>query len=75
MTKPNETDEWLAELIDSWTDVYKKSMTTYLTLQIIKTKAPTGAIEIMMDLNEATGWQITERAMYRTLRRLEKTVS
>lgn len=66
----NEADEWLDELVASWVEVYKKSATTLILLQIIDTRGPTSASEIGAELQRRTGWTLTERGMYRTLNRL-----
>lgn len=70
MTRPDESDEWLEELVTQWTEVHKKSMTTLVLLRIIERSAPANADTIRPDFAAATGWELSERAVYRTLRRL-----
>lgn len=50
-------------------EVYKKSMTTALVLKQLLDEAK-DADEIGKAFTRTTGWTISERAMYRTLRRL-----
>lgn len=70
MSGPTESEEWLEELVTQWTEVYKKSMTTLLLLRVIENSAPANADTIGPDLADMTGWASSERALYRTLRRL-----
>lgn len=65
-----EDVEWVAELAGSWTDVYKKAATTLALLRILRDAGPLPASGISPRFTEATGWPITERGLYRTLRRL-----
>jgi DNA-binding PadR family transcriptional regulator len=67
---PTETEEWLEELVERWAEVYKKSMTTLVLLQIIRERAPVDAAAIAPAFTSATGWSLTERGLYRSLRRL-----
>ncbi|MFV0316573.1 MAG: hypothetical protein ACK5O2_06380, partial [Microthrixaceae bacterium] len=67
---PSETDEWLAELAEQWVEIYKRSMTTLVLLEIVGDTAPAAAGEIQPEFVGRTGWSITERGLYRTLRRL-----
>jgi DNA-binding PadR family transcriptional regulator len=66
---PSEAEEWADELERVWTEVYKKSMTTALVLKQLLNEAK-DADEIGKAFTRTTGWNISERAMYRTLRRL-----
>lgn len=68
-----EDVEWAAELARSWTEVYKKSITTLMLLRIVGAHGPLSAARIAPLYTEATGWTITERGLYRTLRRLAET--
>ena len=36
MTQPSESEEWLDELVQRWTEVYKKSMTTLVLLEVVE---------------------------------------
>lgn len=70
MTRPSEAGEWLDELVRSWTEMYKKSITTLVLLRVIDKAGPVAAGDIGPAFTEETGWQLTERGLYRTLRRL-----
>ena len=63
--------EWLEEMVVSWTEVYKKSATTLVLLKIIKGHGPASIGKIQELFTAQTGWDITERGLYRTLKRLE----
>lgn len=68
---PTESEEWLADRVDSWIETYKKSMLTPVVLSVVATHQPAGTVTIAEAVTAATGWQITERGLYRTLRRLQ----
>lgn len=70
MSRPTEADEWLDELVTSWVEVYKKSVTTLVLLRIIDDVGPVAASRIGSELTERTGWSLTDRGLYRTLKRL-----
>lgn len=70
MKQKSESEEWLSELVESWTAVYKKSMTTVVLLRVIGEHGPVGVGVVAAEFAGATDWQITERGLYRTLRRL-----
>ncbi len=70
MALPTETQEWLDQLVAKWTEVHKKSMTTLVLLHVIRDSAPANADTIGPDFTDRTGWSLTERGLYRTLRRL-----
>lgn len=70
MDRPTETEEWLAELVDQWSAVYKKSMTSLVLLRIVRDHGPIGAAEVGAEFASQTDWSVTERGLYRTLRRL-----
>ncbi len=65
-----ESEEWLDELVRSWTEVYKKSLTTLELMRIVAELAPAPATDIGERFVQATGWSLTDRSLYRTLRRL-----
>ncbi|NNF70052.1 MAG: hypothetical protein HKN01_09790 [Acidimicrobiia bacterium] len=65
-----ETEEWLDELVDRWSEVYKKSMTTVVLLHVIREGGRMDAAAIAPAFTAATGWSLTGRGLYRTLRRL-----
>lgn len=63
-------EEWAQELAASWVETYKKAATTLALLRIIRDHGPQPAAEIATHLRDLTGWGLTERGLYRTLRRL-----
>lgn len=65
-----EDVEWAEELARSWVEVYKKSATTLALLRILRDEGPLAAAGIAPRFTETTGWTLTERGLYRTLRRL-----
>ena len=65
-----ETTEWVQQLADSWVEVYKKSLTTLILLEILKTHGPATVTDIRELFIKQTNWNITERGLYRTLKRL-----
>lgn len=65
-----EAEEWLEEMVTRWVETYKKSVTTLLLLRIIAETAPAPAATIGAELADRTGWSLTERGLYRTLKRL-----
>lgn len=62
--------EWVEEAVRGWVEVYKKSATTRVLLEILVDIAPAPASEVHAAFIERTGWTITERGLYRTLQRL-----
>ena len=74
MTAPRspspEDAEWAEELSRSWVEVYKKSATTLALLRVVREHGPVPAAGIAPRFTQATGWTLTERGLYRTLRRL-----
>lgn len=69
-TPPSEDSEWAEELARSWVEVYKKSATALALLRIIREEGPISAGGIAPRFAEVTGWTLTDRGLYRTLRRL-----
>lgn len=65
-----EDVEWAEELARSWVEVYKKSATTLALLRILRDEGPLAAAGIAPRFTATTGWMLTERGLYRTLRRL-----
>ncbi|MDN5688296.1 MAG: hypothetical protein L0G94_16695, partial [Brachybacterium sp.] len=65
-----EDAEWAEELARSWVEVYKKSATTLALLRIVRAHGPISAAAIAPRFAETTGWTLTDRGLYRTLRRL-----
>ena len=67
---PTESDEWLDELVDTWTEMYKKSMVTLAILREVGGAGWASVDEVAAALDRSTGWTLTERGLYRTMRRL-----
>lgn len=70
-TRPDESDEWVNHKVDSWVETYKKSMLTPVTLTIVAEHQPIGVASVAEKVTAATGWNVTERGLYRTLKRLQ----
>ena len=70
VTPTPEDTEWAQELARSWVEVYKKSATTHALLRIVCDHGPIPAAGIAPHFAERTGWTLTDRGLYRTLRRL-----
>ncbi|MGB7448416.1 MAG: helix-turn-helix transcriptional regulator [Ornithinimicrobium sp.] len=66
----SEEDELIEELVRAWVEVYKKSATTLILLRSIGDEGPVTTSAIADTLSLRTGWELTERGLYRTLRRL-----
>lgn len=66
----SEEEELLDELVRAWVEVYKKSATTSILLRLIADLGPVTTAAIADTLAERTGWEHTERGLYRSLRRL-----
>lgn len=70
-----EDAEWADELASSWVEVYKKAATTLALLRLVRDHGPVSAQDIAPLFAETTGWTLSERGLYRTLRRLAQTGS
>lgn len=68
---PSETEEWVAGRVESWVETYKKAMLTPVILQLVAIHQPATVAEIADQVSLTTRWQITERGLYRTLKRLQ----
>ncbi len=68
---PSESQEWVSDRIESWVETYKKSMLTPVILAIIASRQPVGVADVADRVAATTGWQVTERGLYRTLKRLQ----
>lgn len=66
----SEEEELIDELVRAWVEVYKKSAATLVLLRFIANQGPVGTPSIAEALASRTGWEIAERALYRSLRRL-----
>lgn len=73
MPRPTEDEEWVESRIDSWVETYKKSMLTPVILRIVAERQPATVAVITAEVAAFTGWRITERSLYRTLKRLQET--
>ena len=71
MARPTEEQEWVQSRIGSWVETYKKSMLTPVILSAVAARQPATVAGIAADVASATGWTITERSLYRTLKRLQ----
>jgi PadR family transcriptional regulator, regulatory protein PadR len=63
--------ELVEEYLSSWTETHKKSALLYVILAILKDQ-PMWARDIQNKINDITGWDTTERGLYRSLQRMEK---
>jgi DNA-binding PadR family transcriptional regulator len=68
--RPSEDQEWVSDRIESWVETYKKSMLTPVILDLVATHQPASVAQVADGVTATTGWQITERGLYRTLKRL-----
>lgn len=68
-----EDSEWADELAASWVEVYKKAATTLALLRLVRQHSPISAHDLAPLYTEVTGWSLSERGLYRTLRRLAQT--
>ena len=66
-----EEREWLDHRVESWVETYKKSMLSPVTLSLVAEHQPAEISTIAEAVTSATGWQITERGLYRTIKRLQ----
>ena len=71
MARPTEDEEWVEARIDSWVETYKKSMLTPVILRVVEAQQPVTVARIAAGVASGTGWTITERSLYRSLKRLE----
>ena len=71
MPRPGEEQEWVDARIESWVETYKKSMLTPVILGAVAARQPVSVAGIAAEVASATHWTITERSLYRTLKRLQ----
>ena len=64
-------NEYVQEQLYSWLEMHKKSALTQLVLQSLESKARWSG-EIAEWLAALTEWDISEKSLYRTLRRMVK---
>ncbi|WP_259557888.1 helix-turn-helix transcriptional regulator [Brachybacterium sillae] len=65
-----EDTAWVEELTRSWLEVHKKSATTLVLLRLVRDHGPVSAAQLAPLVEDATGWGLSERGLYRSLRRL-----
>ena len=63
--------ELLDEYVFAWVEVHKKSALTFLVLRALQDGA-VWSQDIGVMIQKQTGWIVTERGLYRLLRRLHK---
>lgn len=68
---PEESEEWLADKIDSWIETYKKSMLIPVILSIVRSHQPAGITTVAEAVARSSRWHVTERGLYRTIKRLQ----
>ncbi|MCC3268640.1 PadR family transcriptional regulator [Arthrobacter gengyunqii] len=71
MAHPGEEQEWVEARVESWVETYKKSMLTPVVLRAVAERQPVTVASVAAAVAASTGWQITERSLYRTLKRLQ----
>lgn len=59
------------EQVYSWTEMYKKSAISFLVLAALATKNMWSK-DIGGWIRQTSGWEMSERSLYRVLRRMEK---
>lgn len=69
--RPSENEEWVSARVEAWVETYKKSMLSPVILAVIAAQPRAGVADVAERVGLATGWQVTERGLYRTLKRLE----
>lgn len=70
MGHPSEGQEWVEARTLAWVEQYKKAMLTPVILQVVGRQAGIPVDAIAQRLIQLTGWRLTERGLYRTLKRL-----
>lgn len=69
--RPSENEEWVSARVDAWVETYKKSMLGPVILGVVAGQPQASVAEVADCIKQATGWQVTDRGLYRTLKRLE----
>lgn len=70
-THPDESEEWVAGRVESWVETYKKAMLAPVILRLVAIHQPVAVASLTAHLTAVTGWQITQRGLYRTVKRLQ----
>lgn len=70
MSHPTEADEWLEGRVAAWVETYKKAMLTPAILAVVALRPGQTVGEIALELEGTTAWELTERGLYRSLKRL-----
>ncbi len=68
---PEINQDLVDEQVYSWTEMHKKSAVSFLVLAALDTKNMWSK-DIKNWIREKTGWEMSERSLYRVLRRMEK---
>lgn len=68
---PDENEEWVASRIESWVETYKKAMLAPILLRLTAIHQPVTVNALTAHLAATTGWHVTERGLYRTVKRLQ----
>lgn len=71
VNRHDENEEWVGSRIESWVETYKKAMLTPVILRLVAMHQPLTVATLTTHLATATGWQVTERGLYRTVKRLQ----
>lgn len=61
----------MAGRVEAWVETYKKAMLTPVILRLVLLHQPVTIAALRAHLSASTGWQVTERGLYRTVRRLQ----
>jgi DNA-binding PadR family transcriptional regulator len=67
----NEVSELRYELVSRWAEVHKKSLTTLL-IMVCLSRQPMWSREILDWLTSVTGWELTQRGLHRSLKRMSE---
>lgn len=70
-SRPTEAQEWVTHRIEAWVETYKKAMLTPVLLQLIALHESATVATLIQQVSDSTGWSLTERGLYRTLKRLQ----
>ena len=65
----SEIEELQAELVDKWDELHKKSMVSLL-IMLALFESPMWSKELEEWLKNVAGWELNERSLHRTLKRM-----